>query len=421
MVERRRQRPVWARNGREQAVSVKKCIIASDSFKGTISSGEICRIARECARLTAPELELVTIPIADGGEGTADCFLAACGGVRRELPVTGPFGEPVRASYALLPGGTAVIELAACAGLPLAGKRSDPCRTTTYGVGELMRDALAHGARRILLGLGGSCTNDGGCGAAAALGAVFRDAEGRPFVPLGGTLARIASIDLTGLKKTMGGVPVAAMCDVDNPLFGPRGAAYVFAPQKGADAAAVRRLDGGLRALDAAMRRSLGRSAAEQAGAGAAGGFGAGASAFFGGVLLRGIDAVLNETGFDRALAGCGLVVTGEGRLDEQSLHGKAVSGVAARAKAAGVPVLALVGSMEAGAAEKAREIGVYAVRSINGSGDSSAQPMAHAAENYRRCISEVFRALHKGALPGDAASLTEGSMGKNDRYTLKI
>ena len=169
------------------------------------------------------------------------------------------------------------------------------------------------------------------------------------------------------------------------------------------------------------MRRSLGRSAAEQAGAGAAGGFGAGASAFFGGVLLRGIDAVLNETGFDRALAGCGLVVTGEGRLDEQSLHGKAVSGVAARAKAAGVPVLALVGSMEAGAAEKAREIGVYAVRSINGSGDSSAQAMAHAAENYRRCISEVFRALHKGALPGDAASLTEGSMGKNDRYTLKI
>ena len=324
-----------------------KYVLIPDSFKGTLSSEDICRIASEEILRLEPEAEICAIPVADGGEGTVDAFLAAVGGTRAEVPCTGPCGQEVMGFYGLLPDGTAVVEMAAAAGLPLAGACRDPEKTTTYGVGQLMAHALSRGAKRLVLGLGGSATNDGGCGAAAALGAEFLDAEGRAFVPTGGTLTQIAHIRMEGLRETLAGAEVTVMCDIDNPLCGPAGAAAVFGPQKGADAAMVARMDAGLRHLAETLEKDVGMEVLTLAGGGSAGGFGAGAAAFFGGQLRMGIDVVLDLTDFDRKCRGASLVITGEGHLDSQSLRGKTVVGVARRARALGVPAAALVGGCE--------------------------------------------------------------------------
>ena len=325
-----------------------KYVLIPDSFKGTLSSEDICRIASEEILRLEPEAEICAIPVADGGEGTVDAFLAAVGGTRAEVPCTGPCGQEVMGFYGLLPDGTAVVEMAAAAGLPLAGACRDPEKTTTYGVGQLMAHALSRGAKRLVLGLGGSATNDGGCGAAAALGAEFLDAEGRAFVPTGGTLTQIAHIRMEGLRETLAGAEVTVMCDIDNPLCGPAGAAAVFGPQKGADAAMVARMDAGLRHLAEMLEKDVGMEVLTLAGGGSAGGFGAGAAAFFGGQLRMGIDVVLDLTDFDRKCRGASLVITGEGHLDSQSLRGKTVVGVARRARALGVPAAAaLVGGCE--------------------------------------------------------------------------
>ena len=324
-----------------------KYVLIPDSFKGTLSSEDICRIASEEILRLEPEAEICAIPVADGGEGTVDAFLAAVGGTRAEVPCTGPCGQEVMGFYGLLPDSTAVVEMAAAAGLPLAGACRDPEKTTTYGVGQLMAHALSRGAKRLVLGLGGSATNDGGCGAAAALGAEFLDAEGRAFVPTGGTLTQIAHIRMEGLRETLAGAEVTVMCDIDNPLCGPAGAAAVFGPQKGADAAMVARMDAGLRHLAEMLEKDVGMEVLTLAGGGSAGGFGAGAAAFFGGQLRMGIDVVLDLTDFDRKCRGASLVITGEGHLDSQSLRGKTVVGVARRARALGVPAAALVGGCE--------------------------------------------------------------------------
>ena len=324
-----------------------KYVLIPDSFKGTLSSEDICRIASEEILRLEPEAEICAIPVADGGEGTVDAFLAAVGGTRAEVPCTGPCGQEVMGFYGLLPDGTAVVEMAAAAGLPLAGACRDPEKTTPYGVGQLMAHALSRGAKRLVLGLGGSATNDGGCGAAAALGAEFLDAEGRAFVPTGGTLTQIAHIRMEGLRETLAGAEVTVMCDIDNPLCGPAGAAAVFGPQKGADAAMVARMDAGLRHLAEMLEKDVGMEVLTLAGGGSAGGFGAGAAAFFGGQLRMGIDVVLDLTDFDRKCRGASLVITGEGHLDSQSLRGKTVVGVARRARALGVPAAALVGGCE--------------------------------------------------------------------------
>ena len=218
---------------------MKKCIVISDSFKGSLPSRDICAIARERIPLFFPACEVRALSVADGGEGTVDCFLDSCGGERVLVSgVQNPYGEPIDAAYGLLPDGTAVVEMAAAAGLPLVAGRKNPCVTTTYGVGQLIADALARGARRIVLGLGGSATNDGGCGCAAALGVRFTDAGGRAFVPVGATLDRIAHIDASAARERLHGLRVIAMCDITNPMHGHSGAACIFAPQKGADEAA---------------------------------------------------------------------------------------------------------------------------------------------------------------------------------------
>ena len=368
-----------------------KYVLIPDSFKGTLSSADICRIASEEILRLEPEAEICAIPVADGGEGTVDAFLAAVGGTRAEVPCTGPCGQEIRGFYGLLPDGTAVVEMAAAAGLPLAGACRDPEKTTTYGVGQLMAHALSRGAKRLVLGLGGSATNDGGCGAAAALGAEFLDAEGRAFVPTGGTLTQIAHIRMESLRETLAGAEVTVMCDIDNPLCGPAGAAAVFGPQKGADAAMVARMDAGLRHLAEMLEKDVGMEVLTLAGGGSAGGFGAGAAAFFGGQLCMGIDVVLDLTDFDRKCRGASLVITGEGHLDSQSLRGKTVVGVARRARALGVPAAALVGGCET-ALDAVYAEGVSGVFPIHPALCTWPQAAARTEEDLRFTVGNLLR-----------------------------
>lgn len=376
---------------------MEKILLVPDSFKGTLSSRQVCQVMAGQLRRFFPQAQVKSIPVADGGEGSVEAFLAAAGGERRTRTVTGPFGEPVEAFYGVLGDGrTAVIEMAACAGLPLAEGRLNPERATTYGVGELLLAAKEAGCTKAILGLGGSCTNDGGVGAAAALGAKFTRADGTAFVPTGGTLGEIAALDVSPVAQALQGMELTAMCDIDNPLYGEAGAAAVFAPQKGADAAMVARLDAGLRHLGQVSARCLGRDFSHLPGAGAAGGLGFGMAAFCGAQLRMGIDAVLDAVGFDSLLPGTDVVFTGEGKIDSQSARGKVVSGVAARCRKAGVPVVAVVGQIDQGFEEMYQQ-GLTAVFSINRAAQPFAESRFHAGENLALTMENIARLLAAG------------------------
>lgn len=376
---------------------MEKILLVPDSFKGTLSSRQVCQVMAGQLRRFFPQAQVKSIPVADGGEGSVEAFLAAAGGERRTRTVTGPFGEPVDAFYGVLGDGrTAVIEMAACAGLPLAEGRLNPERATTYGVGELLLAAKEAGCSKAILGLGGSCTNDGGVGAAAALGAKFTRADGTAFVPTGGTLGEIAALDVSPVAQALQGMELTAMCDIDNPLYGEAGAAAVFAPQKGADAAMVARLDAGLRHLGQVSARCLGRDFSHLPGAGAAGGLGFGMAAFCGAQLRMGIDAVLDAVGFDSLLPGTDVVFTGEGKIDSQSARGKVVSGVAARCRKAGVPVVAVVGQIGQGFEEMYQQ-GLTAVFSINRAAQPFAESRFHAGENLALTMENIARLLAAG------------------------
>lgn len=368
---------------------MKKCVVVSDSFKGTVSSREICAIAQRVIPRHFPACEVVCIPVADGGEGTVDCFIQAMGAQRVEVTVTNALGEKSAAAYARLDE-LAIIEMAAAAGLPQVGARRCPGTATTYGVGELIVHAVGSGCKRILLGLGGSATNDGGCGCAAALGVGFLDADGQGFVPVGDTLGRIGRIDTAKAEELLHGVELTIMCDVTNPLYGPTGAAYVFAPQKGADAEKVKRLDAGLRHFGDVIRSQLGIDVSAMPGAGAAGGMGAGCAALLGGTIQSGIDAVLDVTGFDRQLEGADLVITGEGRIDSQSADGKVISGVARRTRAKGIPLIAIAGGI-ADSAGAVYDIGVSAMFST----DRAALPVdmlgARSPDDYEATLNDIM------------------------------
>lgn len=376
---------------------MEKILLVPDSFKGTLSSRQVCQVMAGQLRRFFPQAQVKSIPVADGGEGSVEAFLAAAGGERRTRTVTGPFGEPVEAFYGILGDGrTAVIEMAACAGLPLAEGRLNPERATTYGVGELLLAAKEAGCTKAILGLGGSCTNDGGAGAAAALGAKFTRADGAAFIPTGGTLGEIAALDVSPVAQALQGMELTAMCDIDNPLYGEAGAAAVFAPQKGADAAMVARLDAGLRHLGQVSARCLGRDFSHLPGAGAAGGLGFGMAAFCGAQLRMGIDAVLDAVGFDSLLPGTDVVFTGEGKIDSQSARGKVVSGVAARCRKAGVPVVAVVGQIGQGFEEMYQQ-GLTAVFSINRAAQPFAESRFHAGENLALTMENIVRLLAAG------------------------
>lgn len=324
-----------------------KIVVAPDSFKGSSSSIEVCRALSSGLRRILPSAGIVGIPVADGGEGTVDAVITAAGGEKISTTVTGPAGNPVKASFGVLPNDRAVIEMAAASGLTLVppGKRN-PLVTTTFGTGELIKAALDSGSREILIGIGGSATNDAGIGMAQALGVSFRDEAGREAGFGGGELAKIERIDLSGADPRLRECRITIACDVTNPLYGPDGAACVYAKQKGATPGMIRILDDGLRHFASVLHSALQRDISAIPGTGAAGGLGAGLVAFCGGVLSSGIDAVLDLVRFDSYLAGTDLVITGEGRLDGQSLFGKVPVGVARRAKRHGIPVVAIVGDI---------------------------------------------------------------------------
>ena len=345
---------------------MKKAVLIPASFKGTMSSGEICAVMNTRIYQHFPGCEVVSIPVADGGEGSVDAFLTALGGEKVTLEVQNPYFEPMQAFYGLVDEGrTAIVEMAACAGLPLVEGRRDPSKTTTYGVGELILDAAKCGARKIVVGLGGSCTTDGGCGAAAAIGVKFTDASGKEFVPVGGNLQEIAHIDLSGKNPLLEGIEIVTMCDIDNPMYGVNGAAYIFGPQKGADPIMVKFLDDGLIHLGEVIKRDLGRDLTEIPGGGAAGAMGVGMMAFFNSTLQMGIETVLDTVDFNRIITDADVIFTGEGKIDNQSLRGKVVIGVARRAKKQSVPVIAVVGGSDL-EMEAAYEEGVKAIFTIN-------------------------------------------------------
>jgi len=281
--------------------------------------------------------------------------------------------------------------MAAAAGLPLVGENRHAEQTTTYGVGQLLLDAVRRGCTRVVMGLGGSATNDLGCGAAAAAGVRFLDKEGREFVPVGGTLDEIRDIDLVKAKENLSGVTITAMCDIDNPLYGRNGAAYVFGPQKGADEKTVEVLDGKLQAASETVKKILGLDIAEMPGAGAAGGMGYGTVAFLGAQLRMGIEAVLDTVRFDDLVRDADLVLTGEGRIDSQSLRGKVVVGVARRAKKAGVPVVAIVGGI-AGDMAPAYDEGIAGIFSINRAAIAFEQAKPLSADNLYHTIDNLIR-----------------------------
>ena len=373
---------------------MKKAVLIPDSFKGTLSSSDICGIMKSRIGVRFPGCEVISIPVADGGEGSVDAFLTALGGEKVWLEVKNPYFEPMEAFYGLIDNGrTAVVEMAACAGLPLVEGRRDPSKTTTYGVGQLILDAAQKGVSKIIVGLGGSSTTDGGCGAAAAIGVKFTDAGGREFVPVGGNLHEIAHIDLSGKSALLDGIEIVTMCDIDNPMYGPSGAAYIFGPQKGADPDMVKFLDDGLIHLGEIIKRDLGRDLTEVPGGGAAGAMGVGMMAFFGSRLQMGIETVLDTVGFDEIISDADAIFTGEGKIDSQSLRGKVVIGVARRAKKQGKDVIAVVGGSDLGM-EPAYEEGVKAIFTINRLPQDLSVSKAFSRENLAFVMDNILRMM---------------------------
>lgn len=343
---------------------MKKVVLIPDSFKGTLSSAQICDIMEQKIKKHFPECEVVKIPVADGGEGSVNCFLTAVGGEKRKVIVKNPYMEDMEAFYGILPDKTAVIEMAACAGLPLVENRPNPEVTTTYGVGQLMLDAVEYGCKKIVVGLGGSCTNDAGAGAASAVGVEFFNKEGEKFIPTGGTLGKVAKISMENIDERIKNAQIITMCDIDNPMYGKPGAAYIFGPQKGADDEMVQRLDANLRKFAERIQTEIGKDVSDIHGGGAAGAMGAGMVAFFDSKLQMGIETVLDIVKFDELIQGADLIFTGEGKMDSQSLRGKVVIGVGKRAKKQDVPVVVVTGDAEE--VEDAYDMGISAVFSTN-------------------------------------------------------
>jgi glycerate kinase len=372
-------------------------LLIPDSFKGTLSSLEICEILRERIHFHLPEASVFSFPIADGGEGTVDAFLEANGGKKIQCSVAGPYHEAMDSFFGLLPDGTAIVEMAACAGLPLVQGNMNPALTTTYGVGQLLKNAAQGCSQTILLGLGGSCTHDAGCGAASALGIRFLDKNQKCFIPTGATLNQIAKIDTSELDPIFASKTLQVMCDIDHPLYGESGAAFVFAPQKGASVQMVQELDLNSKYLAQKIQEDLDIDISTLPGGGAAGGFGAGAVAFLKGELRSGIEILLDTVHFDSFLPNADWVITGEGKLDTQSLRGKAVSGVAKRCKAANTPVIALVGAMDSDI-EKIYDLGITAVFSINPRPEAFETAKFKAKENLRSVSDNLLRLLRQSA-----------------------
>ncbi|MBX5435759.1 MAG: glycerate kinase [Alicyclobacillaceae bacterium] len=372
-----------------------KIVLAPDSYKGSLSAKAACEAMEAGIRRAFPDADIVHVPMADGGEGTAESLVSATGGEMVECMVTGPLGERVRARWGRLGDGrTAVIELAEASGLVLVPPaRRNPLHTTTYGTGELIADAVRAGCRDIILAIGGSASNDAGAGMAQALGVRLLDDAGRELPPGGGALGRLARIDATRMLPGVRECRVTVACDVDNPLVGPEGASAVFGPQKGATPEMVKVLDDNLRHFADVVERDLGVRVADLPGAGAAGGMGAGAVAFLAATLRRGVEIVIDAVRLEEKLRGADLVLSGEGQCDHQTVRGKTPFGVAQVARRAGVPVVLLAGSLGDGV-EALFEHGVTSAFSIVDRPLSLDEAMARAPALIASAAERVVRAV---------------------------
>lgn len=372
-------------------------VFASDSFKGSLSSQTIAQILTEEAALAFPGCGTASVPVADGGEGTLDAVQSALSGTRRRVNISGPLFAPAQGEYLLLEHHTALIELAQAAGLTMVPpSRRDPRYTTTYGVGELIRDALDQGCTTIYLALGGSATNDGGIGAMSALGIRFLDERGRELSGVGEDLEQVRHIDRSGLHPKVADTKFIVMSDVINPLLGRQGATYTFGPQKGADPQVLQQLEQGMDRYARLVSQTTGVSIATVPGGGAAGGMGAACLAFLNAEIRSGIQTVLDLAGFDALLEQADLVITGEGRLDGQSVGGKAVSGIARRCQEKGVPVLAIAGSLGEGY-EALLSQGVCGIMTLPDRPMLEAEAMEDAQELYRNAARRAFLLLKLG------------------------
>jgi len=372
-----------------------RIVVAPDSYKGSLSALGVAQAMERGILRVFPDADVCKIPMADGGEGTVDALLAATGGERRQSEVSDPLGKRVTAQWGILGDGrTAVIEMAAASGLMLlAAEQHNPRITTTYGTGELMRTALDAGLRKIILGIGGSATNDGGTGMARALGARFLDADGRALADGGAALTRLQDIDLSGFDPRLRETEIIVACDVDNPLCGPRGASAVFGPQKGATPAMVAELEAALAHFAAIAQSATGRDVADQAGAGAAGGLGAGLLFFTSGQLKPGVDIVLDAVGFSELVKDADFVITGEGCTDFQTAFGKAPVGVARCAKQFGIPVFCLSGSLGQDA-DDVLALGIDAVLSIAARPMTLAESMGAAGSMIETASARLCRII---------------------------
>lgn len=374
---------------------MKKFVLIPDSFKGTLSSLKICEIMSNSIKKFFPDAKIVQIPVADGGEGSVDCFLSCLGGEKVYTLVNNPYMQKINAYYGILPDKkTAVIEMASCAGLPLVENNKNPLKTTTFGVGELVLDAISKGVTKIILGLGGSSTNDFGCGMAYALGVRFYDSNGNSFMPVGESLDKVKKIDISNLDNRLNNVEIITMCDIDNPPYGKQGASFVFAPQKGASEKDVVLLDNGVKNMCDVHFKDYGVDLSSLKGGGAAGAMGAGMVAFFNSKLQMGINTVLDTVDFINKIQGADYIFTGEGKIDSQSLRGKVVIGVSRVAKRYGVPVIAIVGGAE-GDMQGAYNEGVSAIFTINKLPKDFSVSRYDSEENLQFTMDNLLRILN--------------------------
>lgn len=375
-------------------MSKVKIVVACDSFKGSLTSKEAGSAAAEGVRRVVPEAEIQVISVADGGEGTLDALVAESDGRFVELLVTGPMGDKIKASYGIC-GETAIIEMAKASGLNLVpAEERNPMIATSYGTGELIADAIGRGYRKFLIGLGGSATNDGGIGMLRALGFRFLDKTGNEITNDLSKLSDLAFIDKSKMIPEIRNCSFTAMCDVDAPLTGPEGASYVFGPQKGADAETVRKLDEVLRHLADIASRNCDTDFSSYPGSGAAGGMGFAILAFLNGNIQSGIDAILDKIDFNRKITGASLIITGEGRIDRQTAKGKTPMGILRHATAAGIPVIAIGGSVDKSAVPDLVKLGFKAIIPVTPP-DMPIERAMHpdiAKDNIRDAVSDFLQ-----------------------------
>ena len=379
-----------------------RIIVAPDSYKGSLSAMEVAEAMAKGIASVFPNAEIIRAPIADGGEGLVETLVESTGGLFRQKDVHGPLGDPVTARWGILGDGlTAVVEMAAASGLPLIDtSRRDPCSASTYGTGELILEVLNSGLKRLILGIGGSATNDGGTGAASALGVRFSDEAGRELPPGGASLSRLRHIDISRLDRRLDDLEILVACDVDNPLCGPRGATAVFGPQKGVTPELLPVLDAALYHYSKVAARTTGKEIMDVPGAGGAGGLGAGLLFFTTSTLMPGIDVVLEAIDFPRLAENADLVIVGEGHTDFQTAFGKAPTGVAKAAKALGLPVICLSGGLGEGYAD-VLDHGIDAVMAIPARCMPLEECMAAGASIVQEATERLCRTLLVGSRIG--------------------